>query len=109
MIATCVTVYVLPEYVEQFIEATIENHRGSVMEPENLRFDVLRAKSDPCRFTLYEVYRTEAGAAAHKETAHYKKWKDTVAEWMAKPREGVAHDVIAPLDPEVWKTERKYG
>ncbi|NPV02773.1 MAG: antibiotic biosynthesis monooxygenase [Brevinematales bacterium] len=106
MIATCVTVFVKPEYIGRFIDATLENHRNSILEPENLRFDVLQAKDDPSRFTLYEVYRSDAGAAAHKETPHYKKWKDTVADWMAKPREGVAHHVLAPSDPEVWKTRK---
>jgi autoinducer 2-degrading protein len=106
MTATCVTVYVKPEFIELFIEATLENHRNSILEPDNLRFDALQSKDDPARFTLYEVYRSAEGAAAHKETPHYKKWKDTVAGWMAKPREGVAYNVLAPADPELWKTRR---
>jgi quinol monooxygenase YgiN len=35
---------------------------------------------------LYEVYRDEEAAAAHKETEHYKKWRETVAPMMKTPR-----------------------
>lgn len=96
MIVTIVNITVKPEYVEQFIAATLENHRGSVQEEGNFRFDVLQHRDDPTRFTLYEAYESEEAAARHKETAHYLKWRDTVSPWMAKPREGIPHRVIAP-------------
>lgn len=104
MIATAVIIYVKPEHVEEFIKATRENHKQSVAEPENLRFDFLRSADDPNRFMLYEVYTGPEGATAHKETAHYKKWKETVAPWMEKPREGLKHEVILPESPEQWRT-----
>ncbi len=72
-----------------FIEATRRNHDGSVQEPGNLRFDVLQSAGDPTRFVLYEAWRDEAAMAAHKETAHYLAWRETVADWMAEPRQGV--------------------
>lgn len=102
MIATLVHVYVKEEYIDQFIEATIENHRASVQEPGNLRFDVLQDNENPAKFTLYEAYESEEAAAAHKQTAHYKKWKETVADWMDKPREGVKHQIVAPKDKSAW-------
>lgn len=103
MIVTCVTVYVKPENVSEFIQATRENHDHSIKENGNLRFDFLQCASDPSRFFLYEAYESEAASAAHKDTPHYKKWKETVASWMAKPREGVAHKVIAPAEVQKWK------
>ncbi len=102
MIATLVHVYVKEEYIDQFIEATIENHRASVQEPGNLRFDVLQDNENPAKFTLYEAYESEEAAAAHKHTAHYKKWKKTVADWMDKSREGVKHQIVAPKDKSAW-------
>jgi len=39
---------------------------------------------------------------AHKETGHYLKWRETVADWMEKPWEGVPHDVICPDDRDRW-------
>jgi len=104
MIVTCVTVYVKPEHVDEFIAATIKNHEGSINEPGNLRFDFLQCKNEPTQFLLIEAYASEDDAKAHKETAHYLAWRETVADWMAKPREGVPHDVIRPADPEHWQT-----
>ena len=102
MIVTTVRVYVVKEHINDFIQATIENHNNSVNEPGNLRFDVLQSIQDPSGFTLYEAYESDAAAAAHKETDHYKAWRDKVAPWMAKPREGIPHRVIAPADKGMW-------
>lgn len=102
MIVTCVTVYVKGEHINDFIQATIKNHEGSVKESGNMRFDVLQSTDDPARFLLYEAFESEEEAAAHKNTRHYLKWRETVAEWMAKPREGVPHKVICPDDRSKW-------
>jgi autoinducer 2-degrading protein len=96
MIATLVHVWVRPADVEKFIEATRENHENSVREPGNLRFDILQDGTDPGKFILYEAYETEEAVMAHKETPHYKKWRDLVAPWMVKPREGVRHTLLFP-------------
>lgn len=93
-----VHVHVRPEYREAFIRATLENARHTVEEPGNVRFDVLQQADDPNRFILYEAYRDPAGMDAHKATAHYARWRDTVAEWMAEPRRGVAYRALAPGD-----------
>lgn len=96
MHVTLVHVQVKPEHVADFIAATRENHAGSVAEPGNLRFDVLQRVDDPTRFVLYEVFRDAEAAAAHKATPHYLKWRETVAPWMATPREGVACHLLFP-------------
>lgn len=102
MIVTCVHVYVKPEFINDFIEATILNHNESVKEEGNLSFDVLQDDENPAKFVLYEAYVSEESAAKHKETAHYKDWRETVANMMAQPREGVKHKVICPKTPEQW-------
>jgi (4S)-4-hydroxy-5-phosphonooxypentane-2,3-dione isomerase len=102
MIVTIVNIRVKPENINQFIEATLENHRNSIKEEGNLRFDVLQHRDDPSAFTLYEAYASDDAAAAHKKTAHYFKWRDTVESWMAKPREGIAHHVVAPAEKSAW-------
>lgn len=96
MYVTIVYVHVKPERVSDFIEAMRANHEASVKEPGNLRFDILQSADDPTRFVAYEAYRDEAGAKAHKETAHYQKWRDTVADWMAESRQGVRYDGLFP-------------
>lgn len=96
MTVTLVHVQIKPEFTEAFIQATRENHEKSVKEQGNLRFDILQDPQSPEKFILYEAYESEKEAAAHKETAHYLKWRDTVSEWMAKPREGVKYRLLFP-------------
>lgn len=96
MTTTLVHVKVKEDRVEDFIAATLKNHRESVMEPGNLRFDVMQLPDDPCSFTLVESYEKEEQAAAHKNTPHYLEWRETVAGWMAEPRKGVKYKVLAP-------------
>ena len=105
MYVVCVHVHVKPEHREAFVAATLENAKGTVGEPGNLRFDVLQTADDPNRFLLYEVYRDEAGMEAHKQTAHYATWRDAVADWMAEPRKGVKHAALFPTDPALWKAK----
>ena len=96
MFVTIVHIEVLPAHIESFIQASTENHQESVKEPGNLRFDLLRNEDNPNRFVLYEAYVNESVAAAHKETAHYLKWREIVAPWMAKPREGIRYTGLQP-------------
>jgi autoinducer 2-degrading protein len=90
------------DHIDDFVLASTQNHQGSVREPGNLRFDVLQVKADPTRFILYEAYESEAAAQAHKETPHYLAWKETVADWMARPREGIACSVVCPVNRSKW-------
>jgi len=102
MYVVCVHVHVIPEHRKKFIEATLENAKNTIKEPGNLRFDVIEQLDDPNRFMLYEVYRDEMGMAAHKDTPHYSKWRDTVESWMAEPRRGVKHTNLFPESEGQW-------
>ncbi len=93
-----VHVHVKPEFVEAFKQATIENASNSVKEAGIARFDIIQQADDPARFILVEVYKTADAPAAHKETAHYAKWRDTVAEMMAEPRQGIKYGNVYPED-----------
>ncbi len=93
-----VHVHVKPEIVDAFKQATIENASYSVKEEGIERFDVIQQVDDPTRFILVEVYKTANASAAHKETAHYAKWRDTVAEMMVEPRQGIKYSNIYPED-----------
>lgn len=98
MLIVHVHVLVKPEAVDAFIAATLENARASVQEAGIARFDLIRQADDPCRFILQEVYRDAAAPAAHKETAHYAQWRDTVADMMAAPRTSVKYENLFPED-----------
>ena len=98
MLVVHVHVQVKPECVEAFHAATVANAQASVKEPGIARFDVVQQADDPTRFVFIEVYRNEQAAAQHKETAHYAKWRDTVAPMMAQPRSSVKFRNVFPGD-----------
>jgi autoinducer 2-degrading protein len=96
-----VHVHVKPEFVKAFRQASIENASNSVQEAGIARFDVIQQADDPTRFILVEVYKTAEAPSAHKETAHYLRWRDTVTEMMAESRQGIKYTNIFPTD-ENW-------
>ena len=100
MLVIHVHVRVKTECVEAFKQASLENARDSVREPGIARFDVVQQQDDPTRFVLVEVYRDVDATAQHKETAHYARWRDTVAPMMAEPRRSVKFDNVFPDNAE---------
>jgi len=96
MQVTLVHVVVKPEFVAQFMEASRLNHEASIKEEGNFRFDVLQLKDNPCKFVLYESYQSQDDVNKHKETPHYLAWRETVADWMAEPRQGIAYQGLYP-------------
>jgi len=98
LVVVHVYVHVTPESVEAFREASLANASESVLEPGIARFDVIQSVDDPTRFVLVEVYRNEQAPAAHKDTAHYQKWRDTVAPMMAEPRSSQKYVNVFPDD-----------
>ncbi len=96
-----VFVRVKEDQVDAFKAATIENARNSVREQGVARFDVVQRMDDPTRFVLIEVYRTQDDPARHKETSHYKTWRDTVESMMAEPRTSIKYSNVFP-DEKGW-------
>lgn len=96
MHVTVVNVQVRPDHIQDFIAATRLNHEASIREAGNRRFDILQSTDDSTHFVLYEAYASAKDAQAHKLTAHYLQWRDTVAPWMASPRVGVPYKGLFP-------------
>ena len=96
MLVVHVHVHVKAECLDAFRQASLE------MRPKacrNRRLLVLMSFSKttiPTRFVLVEVYRTTDDPARHKETAHYARWRDTVADMMADPRSSVKYSNLSP-------------
>lgn len=97
MQVTIVHVHVKPDCIGAFIEACRVNHEASIEEPGNRRFDVLQSADKPTRFVLYEAYASAEDAVAHKLTAHYQAWRETVADMMAEPRQGIPYHGLYPV------------
>lgn len=101
MLITLVYAHVKPEAVDLFKQASLENARNSVKEPGVARFDVVQQVDDSTRFVLIEVYRSAEAPASHRETAHYKKWREAVEPMMAEPRTRAQYANLFP-DEKGW-------
>ena len=98
MLIVHVHVRVKAASIDAFKAATLENAEASILEAGIARFDVVQQQDDPTRFVLVEVYRTDDAPAKHKETPHYQKWRDTVANMMAEPRSSVKLNNVFPSE-----------
>jgi len=96
MLIVHVFIHVKADQVDAFKEASLENARNSIEEPGISRFDLIQEQDDPNRFLLIEVYGGPEDAAAHKDTAHYAVWRDTVADMMAEPRSSIKYRDVGP-------------
>lgn len=100
MIIVQVYIHVKPEFVDAFRAASLDNASHSVQEPGVIRFDVLQQDDDPTRFQLIEIYRDAEAPVAHKATAHYARWRDTVEPMMAEPRTNKKFRAAFPAPPQ---------
>ncbi len=98
MIIVQVYIHVKPDQLDAFKAATLENARNSVQDPGCARFDVLQQEDDPTRFVLFEVYRSPEGMAAHRESAHYKKWAEVAPPMMQSERTRQRYVNVFPDD-----------
>ena len=102
MIVRIIDVKVNEQSIEDSKQITVQNRGGSIQEPGVLRFDVLQSDSDPQHFILYEVYRDEQATLDHKETDHYRRWREAAEPMMARKRESISCTPIVPVDPAEW-------
>lgn len=93
-----VHIQVKPEFLAPFIAATLDNARSSNQEPGVARFDFMQHADDPTRFCLYEVYYTKAAVDAHRETAHYLRWRETAGAMMEGERIRTEYKPLHPAD-----------
>ncbi len=98
MLVVHVHVHVKEDKIEEFKKISIENAQNSTKEPGIARFDVIQQNDDKSKFVLTEVYKTTEDPAKHKETEHYKKWRDAVTEMMTEPRFSVKFTNLFPDD-----------
>ena len=93
-----VHVQVKPGAEAAFRTATAANAAASRQEPGVVRFDLVQEQQDPTRFVIVEIYRRPEDARLHKETDHYRIWRDAVADLMAVPRSSTHYTNLDPGD-----------
>ncbi len=100
MLIAIINAHVKPGAVEAFKIASLDNASHSIKEAGVIRFDVYQQTDDPTRFVLLEIYKSEQDVGKHRETAHYLRWRDSVADLMAEPRTRTTHQVVYPPEAE---------
>ncbi len=98
MFTVIVYLHVKREYLDVFIQATLDNAQNSQKEPGVIAFDMLQQQDDPTRLVLYETYRTAQAQLDHRETPHYLKWRETIADMFEEPRYAIKYDVLSPAE-----------
>src|SRR5690349_9388882 len=89
MYVLCVTIYVRPENIHDFLTATVAYASLVRQEGGNVRYDVLQSEDDSTCFVVYEAYRSKEDFLIHRKTAHSIRWKEDIEAWMARPRQRI--------------------
>ena len=100
MFVVHVHVHVKRDRIDDFIQASRENAISSLKETGVIRFDIFQQEESMDCFILEEIFVSQADSGAHKDTAHYKKWKNTVEDMMSEPRRSYRLKSIFPADGE---------
>lgn len=80
MMSLVVSVRVVPDERQRFLEAITANARSAVRdEPGCVAFEVSEDVAERNHFFLYEVYRDEAAIDAHRATPHYAAWREAAS------------------------------
>jgi quinol monooxygenase YgiN len=96
MFVVIVQAHVKPEFVQDFIAASMDNASNSIREPGVARFDFYQQADEPTRFNLIEIYRSEDAPAKHRDTAHYIRWRDTVESMLVEARTKITYNILYP-------------
>lgn len=89
MYVLCVTAYVKPENIDDFLSATREYASHTRQEKGNVRYDVLQSDEDSTCFVIYEAYQSKEDFLFHRDMAHSLRWKEKIESWMACPRKRI--------------------
>ena len=91
----------VPALVARLVTAQIRGTQEHGMIATAKHFPGHGDTSVDSHLALPVVNRTEEAIVAHKETAHYTKWRDAVAPMMAEPRSSEKFINVFP-DDMVW-------
>ena len=94
MFALFVNLQIKPEHRVAYIQAQLENAKGTNNEPGCLRYDLLQDDEDPNRLYVYEVFKDrETWEGPHRQSPHFIRFRDTVRGMnAAEPIRRYRHD-----------------
>jgi len=84
-----------PAQLDKYNAAVKEQMNTAIrLEPGVLSYYAVSDKKDSSHITIFEIYADTAAYKAHIETAHFKKYKETVKD-MVKSLELIDVDLVA--------------
>jgi autoinducer 2-degrading protein len=102
MYAVLAKVTVQPEHVERFLRYLDADRKGTIEEAGCLRFDVLRDRTTPNVFYLYEIYRDQAAYDLHRQQPYLQAMFKEAGDTLACPPEGYFADTMWPSENTYW-------
>jgi autoinducer 2-degrading protein len=85
------------EHLEEFVQHAASHASTSTLEPGCLRFEVLQDRDDPQTICLFEVFRSEADLAVHRQQEYYRRWMDMSKNW--RDSSSYSRRVLRPIYP----------
>ncbi|MBC1979226.1 antibiotic biosynthesis monooxygenase [Listeria marthii] len=80
-------IQVKPDLIEAFLTEVDLVVQGSLKEAGNHGYELVRSVSNPSTFYFLEKWADETAIQLHNATAHYKRFKKNVLEFLAVPIE----------------------
>lgn len=80
-----VFMHVKYDYIKEFKSASVDNVEKSLDEPGVASFDIIQQQDDNSKFLFMESYYTEEDQLKHRESEHFKKWKEKTKDMFEKP------------------------
>ena len=81
MLVVMVTARVKPGKRDEFLKVIKEDAESTTTKEEgNFGFYVVQENEDPDKFFLFEIYRDQAALEAHRQTPHFLKYREAVAD-----------------------------
>ena len=73
------------DIVEPFRERLLRHSRISLdSEPGCYRFDIHQEAKDPTLFLLIEVYADDMALELHRNSHHYRQFREDVSDWVVE-------------------------
>lgn len=72
-----------PSKLKEYTSALQAQMKAAIaLEPGVLSYTAVADKKDPTHITILEVYASQEAYQSHINTPHFKKYKETVKDWV---------------------------
>ena len=85
MLALFVTFHVKLGRMDEFIEVSIANSRGSINGPGCFATSIIRDPDDENMAHVFEVFADEDALEFHHQQGYYKEWEAKTPELISEP------------------------